>query len=130
LRGFLRSQEQAEAQALAVKAATAALSIGRDQYKVGTIPFNTVFNLATAQVQQQDTLVLAQGAIALNLISVYRALGGGWELRLQQEKNCGETPPGDAAPQAAPAQLPAAAILAPRPLQGPGSVTWARPDEP
>jgi NodT family efflux transporter outer membrane factor (OMF) lipoprotein len=129
LRGFLRSQEQAEDQARAVKAATAALSIGRDQYKVGTIPFNTVFNLATAQVQQQDTLAVAQGNIALNLISVYRALGGGWELRLEKE-NCGETPAGAAAPAAAPAQGPAAAILAPRPILGPGSVTWTRPDEP
>jgi NodT family efflux transporter outer membrane factor (OMF) lipoprotein len=130
LRGFLRSQEQAEAQALAVKAATAALSIGRDQYKVGTIPFNTVFNLATAQVQQQDTLAVARGNIALNLISVYRALGGGWELRLEKE-GCREAVADTAAaPGAAPNPAPAAALLAPRPLQGPGSVTWSRPDEP
>jgi NodT family efflux transporter outer membrane factor (OMF) lipoprotein len=130
LRGFLRSQEQAEAQARAVTAATGALSIGRDQYKVGTIPFNTVFNLSTAQVQQQDTLVVAQGNIALNLISVYRALGGGWELRLEKE-NCGERPASDAAaPEAAPAQGPPVGLLAPRPIQGPGSVTWTRPDEP
>ncbi len=130
LRGFLRSQEQSEAQARAVKAATAALSIGRDQYKVGTIPFNTVFNLATAQVQQQDTLALARGAIALNLISVYRALGGGWELRLEKD-GCREAPAADAAaPEAAPATAPPVALLAPRPIQGPGSVTWTRPDEP
>jgi NodT family efflux transporter outer membrane factor (OMF) lipoprotein len=87
LRGFLRSREQAEDLARAVDAAQAALQIGRDQYRVGTIPFNTVFNLETAQVQQQDNLVVAQGNIALNLINVYRALGGGWEIRLQDE-NC------------------------------------------
>jgi NodT family efflux transporter outer membrane factor (OMF) lipoprotein len=129
LRGFLRSQEQAEDLTRSVKAATAALSIGRDQYKVGTIPFNTVFNLATAQVQQQDTLAVAQGNIALNLISTYRALGGGWELRLEKD-NCGAMPAGDAAPGAAPGQGPAAALLPPRPIQGRGSVTWTRPDEP
>jgi NodT family efflux transporter outer membrane factor (OMF) lipoprotein len=85
LRGFLRSREQADDLTRSVKAATAALAIGRDQFRVGTIPFNTVFNLATTQVQQQDNLAVAQGNIALNLINVYRALGGGWELRTQRE---------------------------------------------
>jgi hypothetical protein len=33
----------------------------------------------------QNQLAIAQGNIALNLISVYRALGGGWELRLRQQ---------------------------------------------
>jgi NodT family efflux transporter outer membrane factor (OMF) lipoprotein len=88
LRGFLRSREQAEDLARSVEAARAALRIGRDQFRVGTVPFNTVFNLETAQVQQQDQLVVAQGNIALNLINVYRALGGGWEMRLQQGQ-CG-----------------------------------------
>lgn len=85
LRGFLRSQEQAEDLTRSVSAATAALQIGRDQYKVGTIPFNTVFNLEVTQVNQQDQLAVTNGNIALNLINVYRALGGGWELRLEKE---------------------------------------------
>src|SRR5207302_1581481 len=76
LRGFLRSREQAEDLARSVSAAKTALSIGRDQYRVGTIPFNTVFNLETTQVQQQDQLAISRGNIALNLINVYRALGG------------------------------------------------------
>jgi NodT family efflux transporter outer membrane factor (OMF) lipoprotein len=91
LRGFLRSREQAEDLARSVNAARAALEIGRDQYRVGTIPFNTVFNLETTQVTQQDQLAVAQGNIALNLINVYRALGGGWELRYERE-SCGEAP--------------------------------------
>ncbi len=91
LRGFLRSQEQAEDLVRAVEAARAALQIGQDQFRVGTIPFNTVFNLETAQVQQQDQLAIARGSIALYLINVYRALGGGWEIRLQ-DGNCGPYP--------------------------------------
>jgi NodT family efflux transporter outer membrane factor (OMF) lipoprotein len=87
LRGFVRSQEQAEALSRSVKAATAATEVGVKQYKTGTIDFNRVFNLETTQVQQQDQLAVAQGNVALNLINVYRALGGGWELRLQKE-NC------------------------------------------
>jgi NodT family efflux transporter outer membrane factor (OMF) lipoprotein len=106
LRGFLRSQEQAEDLARSVRAAKKALQIGRDQYKVGIISFNTVFNLEVTQVQQQDQLAIAQGNIALNLIAVYRALGGGWELRGQKEK-------GGAAPQTlpAPGPVPTAGVL-------------------
>jgi NodT family efflux transporter outer membrane factor (OMF) lipoprotein len=83
LRGFLRTQEQAAELARSVKAATAATAVGQQQYKVGTTDFNRVFNLQTTQVQQQDQLAVAQGNIALNLINVYRALGGGWELRTE-----------------------------------------------
>ncbi len=39
-------------------------------------------------VQQQDTLAQARGEIAQGLIQVYRALGGGWELRCT---GCGPT---------------------------------------
>jgi NodT family efflux transporter outer membrane factor (OMF) lipoprotein len=91
LRGFLRSQEQAEDLARSVSAARAALQIGQDQFRAGTIPFNTVFNLETAQVTQQDQLAVARGSVALYLISVYRALGSGWEIRLQKDY-CGGGP--------------------------------------
>ena len=33
-------------------------------------------------MQQQNSLAQAQGSIAMGLIQVYRALGGGWEIRL------------------------------------------------
>ncbi|MFT3880623.1 MAG: hypothetical protein QM703_13285 [Gemmatales bacterium] len=38
-------------------------------------------------VQQQNAYAQAQGDIALGLIGVYRALGGGWELRLNDQSN-------------------------------------------
>lgn len=108
LRGFLRSREQAEFLARSVGAAVAATQVGVKQYRAGTVPFNTVFNLETTQVQQQDQLAVAQGNIALNLINVYRAMGGGWELRYEME-NCpivvGDTPAATT-PPAAPEPLP------------------------
>jgi NodT family efflux transporter outer membrane factor (OMF) lipoprotein len=99
LRNFLRSQEQARALGRSAKAAEEAVKLGLAQYKGGTVPFNTVYNLQTAQVQQQDQLAVVEGNVALNLISVYRALGGGWEWRPEKEngqqtvgqpKNCSE----------------------------------------
>ena len=104
LRGFLRSREQSEDLERSVKAATAATQLGVQQYRTGTIDFNRVFNLETTQVQQQDQLAVAAGNIALNLINVYRALGGGWELRLQ-------VPPGQHAPHPAAGPSPPAPLV-------------------
>jgi NodT family efflux transporter outer membrane factor (OMF) lipoprotein len=119
LRGFLRSQEQAADLARAVDAAQAALRIGQDQFRVGTIPFNTVFNLETAQVQQQDQLVVAQGNIALYLINVYRALGGGWEIRLR-DGGCGPGPNLAMSPQAAPPAASSEQLPQPSDVSQPG----------
>lgn len=81
LRGFMRSREQADALGRSVKAAVAATELGVQQYGTGTINFTPVFQFQTSQVSVQDQLALAQGDVALNLINVYRALGGGWEIR-------------------------------------------------
>ncbi|HEV3257189.1 MAG TPA: efflux transporter outer membrane subunit [Gemmataceae bacterium] len=96
LRGFLRSREQAEDLARSVVAAKAATQLVRQQLEAGTADLNRVFTLETTQVQQQDQLAVVQGNIALNLINVYRALGGGWELRFEREAGMA-APPLDAA---------------------------------
>jgi NodT family efflux transporter outer membrane factor (OMF) lipoprotein len=121
LRGFLQSREQAEDLARSVSAAVAATQLGVGQYKAGTVPFTTVFQLETAQAQQQDNLAVAQGNIAFNLINVYRALGGGWEIRIQPD-NCGAEP---TAEQPVAAETPAASGPGPLP---PASVS--RSEEP
>jgi NodT family efflux transporter outer membrane factor (OMF) lipoprotein len=121
LRGFLRSREQAEDLARSVKAATAATELGVQQYRTGIIDFNRVFNLETTQVQQQDQLAVAAGNIALNLVDVYRALGGGWELRLQKDRHLGEPMPHMAMPR-----MPGEAPAEP----GPGSLPEPLPPRP
>jgi NodT family efflux transporter outer membrane factor (OMF) lipoprotein len=110
--GFLRSRQQARDLGRSVAAAKEATQLGMEQYRTGTVDFNRVFNLETTQVQVQDQLAVAQGNIALNLINVYRALGGGWELRLQKDK-------GSTAPPTAPVPDPAPAAPGPEPLPAP-----------
>ena len=121
LRGFLRSREQAEDLDRSVKAATAATQLGVQQYRTGIIDFNRVFNLETTQVQQQDQLAIAAGNIALNLVNVYRALGGGWELRCQKEQlqRSTDSEHGDArgAPREAPAALGPESLPEPLPAR-------------
>jgi NodT family efflux transporter outer membrane factor (OMF) lipoprotein len=120
LRGFLKAREQAEDLARSVAAAKAATELGIQQYRTGVIDFNRVFNLETAQVQQQDNLAVAAGDIALNLINVYRGLGGGWELRLEREDH------GAVAAAAAP-EIPAAPPAAPVPMASPPGLPALQP---
>jgi len=79
---FLKSQEQVKFLAESVKAAESAVKIALAQYKGGTIDFNRVALVQQNLVLQQNLLAQAQGSIALGLVQVYRALGGGWEIRL------------------------------------------------
>jgi hypothetical protein len=45
------------------------------------VDFNTVITTLRTLLAQQEQLVATQGTVATNLVDVYRALGGGWELR-------------------------------------------------
>src|SRR5262249_28058911 len=79
--GFLRSQEQTASLNKSVTAAVEALSIEDRLFRDVKADVNRLFTLANTQLQVQDAAAVAQGNIALNLINVYRALGGGWQIR-------------------------------------------------
>jgi hypothetical protein len=79
---FLKAQERTKFQAESVAEAEKAVKIALVQYKGGIIDLTRVTQLETTLVQLEDTLALAQGEIGLGLIQVYRALGGGWQIRL------------------------------------------------
>ncbi|QDU47405.1 Outer membrane protein OprM precursor [Symmachiella dynata] len=82
---FLRSKNQAEDAARAVRAETAAFHEAFAQYKGGLTDYNRVVVIQERLVTRQQSLADAQGAIAQGLIQVYRSLGGGWQIRLQSE---------------------------------------------
>jgi NodT family efflux transporter outer membrane factor (OMF) lipoprotein len=100
---FLNAQERTRLQTLSVDDALEAVKIGQAQYEAGTVDLTRVTQLEQTVAVLQDTLALAQGEIATGLITVYRAMGGGWELRCQ---GCKAGPlPGDQ-PKDAPETLP------------------------
>ena len=78
---FLQSQEQYKWQKKSVDAGQDALNTVQEQWKAGVVDFTRVAQLLQNQVVLDDTLAQVQGQIATGLISVYTALGGGWELR-------------------------------------------------
>ena len=69
-----------------------AVDIVLAQYEAGTTDLTRVTLLQQNLVPLEDTLALAQGEIATGLIQVYRALGGGWQIRLNGD-NPGPLPP-------------------------------------
>lgn len=79
---FLKSQQATQALAESVQAADKAVQIAIVQYKGGIVDFNRVALLEQNLVQQQDSLAQSRGNIAQGLVAVYRALGGGWQIRL------------------------------------------------
>jgi len=78
---FLKGQERTKLQAESVDFADKSVKIVLAQYEAGTVDFTRVTQLEQILVQEQDTLAQAQGETPTGLIQVYRALGGGWELR-------------------------------------------------
>jgi NodT family efflux transporter outer membrane factor (OMF) lipoprotein len=78
---FINSREQAAFLQQSVGAAEGALRIALIQYRQGIADFTTVLTAEQNLYQAQNNLVLATGSIALGLITTYRALGGGWQIR-------------------------------------------------
>jgi NodT family efflux transporter outer membrane factor (OMF) lipoprotein len=79
---FLRAQRRAELLDQSAAAAQTAVWAIREQLRAGAIDFNQYAVIQQNLIQQQDLWAQARGEIALGLIQVYRALGGGWQIRL------------------------------------------------
>jgi NodT family efflux transporter outer membrane factor (OMF) lipoprotein len=64
----------------AVDASRQALELARQQYQKGVIDFFEVLDAQRAMLQNEDVLAQSDGAVSLDLVSLYKALGGGWEI--------------------------------------------------
>ena len=81
--GFLNSQDQTEKLWLAVRDIKELDGVLLTQANAGATNFDRVFVVQAQATVQEDDLAVSTGGIALNLIRIYRALGGGWQIRLQ-----------------------------------------------
>ncbi len=75
---FDANQESLESEA--VRTAQRSADIVRAQLQVGTVNIVTVLNTETTLFNDQDTLAQVRLSRFLALVSLYKALGGGWEL--------------------------------------------------
>jgi NodT family efflux transporter outer membrane factor (OMF) lipoprotein len=100
---FLEGQERARLLRESVDAANRALTVIVGQYEAGagggTGDFNRYALIQQTLIQQQDQWAQARGQVNQGLIQVYRALGGGWQIRLHPNPNeLRFLPPVDSAP--------------------------------
>jgi outer membrane protein TolC len=93
---YLREQARVKSLEQSTAATARAVELANIQYEQGLIDFQRVLDSQRALVNQQDTLAESRGNVALNLIALYKALGGGWAMRLEP----------NLASQAIPAQTP------------------------
>ena len=85
LAAFLRAQDRADLLAQSVASARTALDLASSQYQEGLVDFTTVLTAERTLLSQQDNLASTLGSISSSLVGVYRALGGGWEIREGQD---------------------------------------------
>jgi NodT family efflux transporter outer membrane factor (OMF) lipoprotein len=82
---FLRTQTRAAYLAESTASARRSLELAILQYRGGITDFTTVLTAQQSLLNEQDKLANTLGDISLNLIAVYRALGGGWQVNEAQD---------------------------------------------
>jgi len=79
--GFLRKQEEAGFLAQSVAASQRSVDLSMIQYREGLVDYQRVLDTQRSLAQSQDQWTAARGDEVINLVSMYKALGGGWQLR-------------------------------------------------
>jgi NodT family efflux transporter outer membrane factor (OMF) lipoprotein len=83
---FVQSKQESHFRNVAAIAAGRSVEISNIQYREGTVSFQRVVDSERVLVSQQDLWASTRGDIALNLIAMYKALGGGWEIRGEDQE--------------------------------------------
>ena len=78
LTAYAKEQTRRQSLAEASRAAQRAVELAQNQYTSGLIDFQAVLDAQRALLSLQDQLAQSKGAVTSNLISLYKALGGGW----------------------------------------------------
>ncbi len=72
--------------ARAVDATGRSVELVRTQYMAGLTDFQNVLDSERSLTEQQDQLAESEGRVIINLITLYRALGGGWQSDPENEE--------------------------------------------
>jgi len=75
---YAQEQERYSSLEEAVEAAQVALEVAQDQYRNGLTDFNNVLDAQRSVLSFQEERAISEGIISINLVRIYKALGGGW----------------------------------------------------
>jgi NodT family efflux transporter outer membrane factor (OMF) lipoprotein len=78
--GFLNSQEAIGYEENSVKAAQRSVEISIAAYQQGAVDYQRVLDAQRSLLEQQNALTQTRSTTTVDLIALYKALGGGWEL--------------------------------------------------
>jgi NodT family efflux transporter outer membrane factor (OMF) lipoprotein len=81
LAGFLEAQESMTLQQGAVTSAGRSVELALVMYREGAADYQRVLDAERSLLEQQNNLTQTTSSVSTNLIALYKALGGGWELR-------------------------------------------------
>jgi outer membrane protein TolC len=81
LAGFLNAQKAVVFDQNAVTATQRSMEIALRQYQEGATDYQRVVDSQRSLLAQQNVLTQTSSSVATSLIALYKALGGGWELR-------------------------------------------------
>jgi NodT family efflux transporter outer membrane factor (OMF) lipoprotein len=82
--GFLKTLEAASSQHDAVAAARRSVELASLQYREGAVDYQRVLDSERTLLQEENSLVTLRSNSATNVVSLYKALGGGWEISVGQ----------------------------------------------
>ena len=78
---FINARKRVEYLTESTKAAGRAVELAQTQYRDGIISYTLVLDSQQFMLLNEDQLTSARGLVASSLISTYKALGGGWQIR-------------------------------------------------
>jgi NodT family efflux transporter outer membrane factor (OMF) lipoprotein len=79
--GYLRKQQEAGYLFDSVKASQRSVDLSMIQYKEGLVDYQRVLDSQRFLTSEQDFWTATRGDAILNLVALYKALGGGWQIR-------------------------------------------------
>ncbi len=79
---FLQEKRRSRALEAAAQATEQAVRLATALYQQGVIDYQRLIDSQRVLLQQQDALAESRGNVALYLVALYKALGGGWQVRL------------------------------------------------
>lgn len=75
---YIKEQSRRDTLTAAVQAAREAQTLAQIKYEAGLADFNTVLTAQQTLTALEDSLAQSTGAVAEDLVRLYKALGGGW----------------------------------------------------
>jgi hypothetical protein len=82
--GYVKAIEATAVQQGAVIAARRSAELALIQYREGAVDYQRVLLADQTLLQQENSLVSLRSSAATNAVSLYKALGGGWEMSVGQ----------------------------------------------